>query len=76
MDEREQLAAGFARLSEILGRLIARAEILSTERCPYRNRRDECAAAFGCVNQRKSHPGGVAFCSGEVLESAGIRREA
>jgi len=51
-------AGGFARLSETLAELVARAEQLSVSRCPYCNRFDECTAQFGCVNQRQEFPPG------------------
>jgi hypothetical protein len=53
-------------LTEILTRMIVRAEELSTRRCPYRNRHDGCTAAFGCRNQvRPLTPGEPAVCAGD-----------
>jgi hypothetical protein len=40
------------RVNELFGSMITVATELSTHRCPYKNRLDECTAKFGCRNQR------------------------
>jgi hypothetical protein len=59
----------FTELSRTLGSLVVQAEQLSQQRCPYRNRLDECTAEFGCRNQRRpDEPGGRRRCSGDDLD--------
>lgn len=58
MNHSDEQADRFARLSETLAELVARAEQLSLSRCPYCNRFDECVAPFGCINQRQEFPTG------------------
>jgi hypothetical protein len=41
------------RMTELFGSMIAVADELSTRRCPYKNRFDQCTAHFGCRNQRR-----------------------
>jgi len=40
-------------LSEILNGIAHRADELALQRCPYKNRLNQCTAAFGCRNKRK-----------------------
>jgi len=59
-------AGGVDRVQEILAGLIAQAEACSRSRCPYRNRHDECTAAFNCSNRRKTaETGPLPLCSGD-----------
>jgi hypothetical protein len=54
------------RMSELFSSMIAVADDLSTRRCPYKNRFDQCTAQFGCRNQRKPHePGALKHCAGD-----------
>jgi hypothetical protein len=54
------------RLGELFSSMIATAGELSTRRCPYKNRFDECTAGFGCRNQRSPRePGGLKLCGGD-----------
>lgn len=39
------------RISEIFADMVGRADDLSRERCPYRDRLDRCTAEFRCRNQ-------------------------
>lgn len=39
------------RISEIFADMVGRADELSRERCPYRDRFDRCTAEFRCRNQ-------------------------
>ena len=41
------------RIGELFTSMIDTATELSTRRCPYKNRFDQCTANFGCRNQRK-----------------------
>ena len=41
------------RISEIYGQISEHAETQSLMRCPYKNRLDQCTAAFGCRYQRR-----------------------
>ena len=50
--EREEYQKRLDRISEIFSRMMQRAEELSTERCPYKDRLDQCTAKFGCRNKR------------------------
>ena len=40
------------RIEELFGSMMVTAAELSTRRCPYKNRLDQCTAHFGCRNQR------------------------
>jgi hypothetical protein len=54
------------RVTELFGSMIVVADELSTRRCPYKNRFDECTAKFGCRNQRRpAEPGGLKRCGGD-----------
>lgn len=52
------------QLSEILNGIAKHAEKLSTGRCPYKNRHNQCTAKFGCRNQRRS-PERILICAGD-----------
>ena len=54
------------QITEIYSGMMARADELSSERCPYKNRFNECTAKFGCRNQRKPRPDGqLLMCGGD-----------
>lgn len=54
------------RISELFGSMIATATEVSTRRCPYKNRFDQCTAHFGCRNQRRPRqPGELKACGGD-----------
>ena len=40
------------RISSLFSDIVTHAAAQARQRCPYRNRRDECSAAFRCGNQR------------------------
>ena len=40
------------RITDLFSDIVTHAADQARERCPYRNRRDECTAAFRCRNQR------------------------
>ena len=54
------------RISSIFADMMRHADKQSAERCPYKNRFDQCTAQFGCRNQRKSDVAGEPFlCVGD-----------
>ena len=46
------------RVTELFSSMMETATEQSTRRCPYKNRHNQCTAAFGCRNQRKPEGGG------------------
>ncbi len=54
------------RLAEILTGIATHANEISTRRCPYKNRLDQCTAQFGCRNKRKpAVAGDLPICAGD-----------
>ena len=53
-----------ARLYGIFREMSATVSEVSKRRCPYKNVRDRCTAAFGCRNQRREEPGSLPLCIG------------
>lgn len=54
------------RLNEILTGIARHADVQALSRCPYKNRFDQCTAAFGCRNKRKAKAEGEpAVCGGD-----------
>ena len=54
------------RIEELFSSMIDTAMDLSTRRCPYKNRFDQCTAGFGCRNQRPPrNPGELKVCGGD-----------
>ena len=54
------------RIGEIFGSIMITIDELVGNRCPYKNRFDQCTAGFGCRNQRKSRePGQLQICGGD-----------
>lgn len=62
--DREQYQKRLNTLSEILDGIAEHAAELSTGRCPYKNRLNQCTAKFGCRNQRRS-PDKILLCAGD-----------
>jgi hypothetical protein len=53
-------------LSDILRGIAEHAGEVSQGRCPYKNKRDECTAQFGCRNKRKPiQLQGLPGCAGD-----------
>lgn len=52
-------------LTSTIARMVVRAEELSTRRCPYRNRFDECTAMLACRNKRRAAASNVPVCGGD-----------
>jgi hypothetical protein len=62
----EELQERLDRINELLGTMIDTVGELSTKRCPYKNRLDECTASFGCRNQiRSKQPDVAVMCGGD-----------
>lgn len=58
--------ASFDRLTGIFAEMMVTVAEVSTRRCPYKDRLDQCTAKFGCRNQRRpSEPGGLRRCGGD-----------
>jgi hypothetical protein len=54
------------RITELYSSMMTTVGDLSTRRCPYKNRFDECTAKFGCRNQRKPEvKGNLLHCGGD-----------
>jgi hypothetical protein len=65
IDPREYQAR-LDRMTELFAGIIRHAEELSTCRCPYKNRSNQCTASFGCRNKRKpAQPGEPPRCAGD-----------
>ena len=51
------------KITELFADMVTHADTLSTMRCPYKNRLDQCTAQFGCRNKRKElKPGELPIC--------------
>ena len=54
------------RISEIFAGMVNHADEQAKHRCPYKDRRDQCTAKFGCRNQRPpSEPEGLKGCAAQ-----------
>ena len=54
------------KITELFSGMVVHADHLSTYRCPYKNRLDECTAKFGSQNQRKPQKvGDPLLCAGD-----------
>jgi len=54
------------KISELFADMVTHADELSTMRCPYKNRFDQCTAQFGCRNKRKPLvPGELPVCASD-----------
>ena len=63
---REDYQARIDRLMEIYEGIARRATEVSTCRCPYKDRLNQCTAKFGCRNQRQSPtPQAAPQCAGD-----------
>lgn len=51
------------RITELFSGMVSQADEMSRHRCPYRDRHDQCTAAFRCRNQRPpAEAGNLALC--------------
>ena len=46
------------QIHDLFANMVSHADELSTGRCPYKNRFDQCTAKFGCRNQRRPRNAG------------------
>ena len=54
------------RITDIFSDMARHADKQSQERCPYKNRFNQCTAQFGCRNQRKApEEGALMMCVGD-----------
>ena len=54
------------QIRELFAGIVVHADELSTKRCPYKNRFDQCTAQFGCRNKRKPlAPGELPVCASD-----------
>jgi hypothetical protein len=54
------------RMTELFSDMVRHADKLSTCRCPYKNRHNQCTAPFGCRNKRKPEQiGELPRCAGD-----------
>ena len=57
------------RISELFAGMVVHADEQAKQRCPYKDRRDQCTAKFGCRNQRPpSQPEGLQLCAAQDLD--------
>jgi hypothetical protein len=64
--DKEEYQKRLDKMTALFAGMAVHADELSTRRCPYKNRFDECTAKFGCRNQRKARPGGeLLVCDGD-----------
>ena len=52
------------RITELFAGMVTHADAQASERCPYRNRLDECTAKIRCRNQRPPRPEGELLTCG------------
>jgi hypothetical protein len=57
--------ASLDELTSIFSDIMATVTDVSTRRCPYRDRRDRCTAAFGCRNMRRDPDTAGRVCGGD-----------
>ncbi len=56
-----------AKLIRLLAGIAQHADLQMLERCPYRNRLDQCTSEIGCRNKRKpERPGERPCCAGDA----------
>jgi hypothetical protein len=54
----EQYQQRLEKIAELFAGIAVHADELSTHRCPYKNRFDQCTAKFGCRNKRPARAAG------------------
>jgi hypothetical protein len=53
-------------LYQIMEDIVRHADYQAQDRCPYKNRHNQCTASFGCRNKRKSAASdGKPLCAGD-----------
>ena len=64
--DREEYQKRLNQITELFASMVVHADELSQGRCPYKNRLDQCTAAFGCRNKRKPRVSGeLPVCGGD-----------
>ena len=64
--EPEEYQRRLDRIAELFADMVVHADELSTRRCPYKNRLDQCTARFGCRNKRNPlGPGQLPVCASD-----------
>ncbi len=56
--DKEDYQKRLDRITELFSDMVTHADAQASERCPYRNRFDECTAKIHCRNQRPPRPEG------------------
>lgn len=60
------IRASYDRMLAVLVDIMTTVGVVSTRRCPYRDRADRCTAQFGCRNQRPAATeDGGRICGGD-----------
>ena len=64
--DREEYQKRLDQITEIFSQMMQRADELSAERCPYKDRLSQCTAKFGCRNKRTAPTAGqLPLCAGD-----------
>jgi len=64
--DKEEYQKRLDAISTIVADMMRHVDVVSQERCPYKNRLDQCTAQFGCRNQRTPEVAGEPFlCVGD-----------
>lgn len=79
-EQRLDIDKSLEKLSTLLRDIVRQAEQNSAQRCPYKNIKDHCTAAFRCRNQARIHEEPGTFrCTGDHklawLEPLGKRND-
>lgn len=56
--DKEDYQKRLDRITQLFSDMVVHADAQASERCPYRNRFDECTAKIRCRNQRPPRPDG------------------
>jgi hypothetical protein len=64
--DQEEYRKRLDQVTQLFASIMIHADNLSTLRCPYKNRFDQCTAQFGCRNKRKPRvQGELPVCAGD-----------
>jgi len=64
--DKDEYQKRLTQISELFAEMVVHADELSRQRCPYKNRLDQCTAQFGCRNKRKPKTqGGLPVCASD-----------
>ncbi|MEW5978438.1 MAG: hypothetical protein AB1898_21800 [Acidobacteriota bacterium] len=56
--DKEEYQKRLDQITELFAGMVRRADELSRQRCPYKNRFDRCTAGFGCAYKRRAELAG------------------